>query len=95
MEQGVIQDYKQALHWFNKSAIQGDIKAQINLGVMYKNGQGITKDYIEAHKWFDISSANGNSISKTHRHYLAKRMKQSQIEEAQKLAREWMEIDQQ
>ena len=33
--QGVSQDYKQAVYWYKKSAVQEDVLAQYNLGRMY------------------------------------------------------------
>jgi TPR repeat protein len=33
-------------------AEQGDVKAQLNLGTMYGNGQGVPKDHAEAAKWY-------------------------------------------
>jgi uncharacterized protein len=36
---GVKQDYKKAIEWYEKSANQGNTKAQFNLGIMYANGQ--------------------------------------------------------
>ena len=46
--QGVTQDYKQAVYWFEKAATQGLAKAQYNLGLMYSNGQGVTQNYKQA-----------------------------------------------
>jgi len=59
--QGVIQDYKQAVKWYTKSAEQGDVKAQHNLGWMYDKGQGVIQDYKEVVKWFRLASEQGNA----------------------------------
>ena len=50
--QGVAQDYKQALAWFQKAANQGDAKAQNNLGFMYQNGFGVAQNYQQAKAWY-------------------------------------------
>ena len=50
--QGVEQDYKKAVYWWDKSAEQGDADAQHNLGLMYDNGQGVEQDYKKAVYWY-------------------------------------------
>ena len=40
-QEGVRQDYAQAVHWYRKAAEQGDVDAQVNLGWLYDNGQGV------------------------------------------------------
>lgn len=88
--QGVTKSFKQALYWYKEAALQGNTKAQYNVGVMYYEGEGVTQDYIEAHKWFNISSINGFSRSITQRGNIEKKMTQSQVERAKKIAKEWM-----
>jgi TPR repeat protein len=87
--QGVLQDYKTAVKWYELSAKQGDISAQSNLGVMYEKGQGVLQDYVRAHMWFNIASISGeNKNASKNRDIISKIMSSSQIETAQKLARE-------
>ena len=85
---GVPQDDKEAVYWYKLAAEQGDAKAQYNLGVMYALGEGVIKDYVYAHMWGNIASMNGNDKGETLRGYVAEKMPSSQIEEAQRLARE-------
>ena len=87
--QGVPQDYKTAVKWYKLATKQGDANAQTNLGWMYHKGKGVLQDYVRAHMWFNIaaSSGGGGNASKN-RDIIAKRMSSSQIETAQKLARE-------
>jgi TPR repeat protein len=86
---GVPQDYKTAVKWFTLSAKQGDADAQYNLGVMYENGRGILQDYVRAHMWINIASIPGESKNASkNRDIVAKKMSSSQLEKAQKLARE-------
>ena len=88
---GVTQDYIEAAKWYKKSAEQGDSVAQNILGAMYEKGRGIPKDFVEAYKWFSISGETGNG-GRMHSEKLGKRkMSPTQIAEAQRLAREWME----
>ena len=85
---GVSQDYKEAFKWFSLSAQQGHEIAQRELGVMYYKGVGTIQDYIYAHMWLNISASNGYELSLENRDLVAKSMTSSQIEEAQRLARE-------
>ena len=59
--QGVSQNYKQAVHWYKKSAKQGDASAQFKLGFMYNKGLGVSKDYKQAFYWFKKSAEQGNA----------------------------------
>jgi TPR repeat protein len=86
--QGVLKDYKTAVKWYRLSAEQGNADAQSNLGVMYATGQGVIKDYVYAYMWGNIGSSNGNKNGGKLRDLAAKEMTPSQIETAQKLARE-------
>ena len=85
---GVPQDYEEAVRWYQLAAEQGHSKAQGNLGVMYAFGNGVIKDYVYAHMWGNIASMNGNDLGALLRDDFAEKMTSSQIEEAQRLARE-------
>ena len=41
-------DLKKAFHWFLKSAEQGFVSAECNVGVCYANGIGVEQDYSKA-----------------------------------------------
>ena len=41
--EGVPENDKEALKWFQLAADQGVARAQFNLGVMYSNGEGIPR----------------------------------------------------
>ncbi|MDH3472728.1 MAG: SEL1-like repeat protein [Rhodospirillales bacterium] len=45
-------EYATALRELRPVAEQGHPAAQINLGIMYEEGQGVAQDYAEALKWF-------------------------------------------
>ena len=57
--QGIIQDYKQALKWYRKSAEQGYDRAQYNLALVYANGHGVTQDYKQAVQWYRKAAEQG------------------------------------
>lgn len=46
-----------------KAAEQGDIKAQLNLGVAYETGKGIVKDEAQAALWFQKAAEQGNPLA--------------------------------
>jgi uncharacterized protein len=84
----------EALVWYRRAAEQGDIGAQVALGLAYAQGIGVVQDYIEADKWFHIAASRAKSADEladiaSHHNKLAHVMTSSQIAEAQKLAREW------
>ena len=88
--QGVQQDFNQAVAWYRKAAEQGHTKAQFNLGVMYKKGQGVPQDYAQAYMWVNLAAAQGVEDAVRMRDNLVKKLTASQIEEGQRLAREWI-----
>ncbi len=57
---GVPENNTEAVKWFRKAAVQGNSKAQANLGIMYVLGIGVPKDYVKAHMWFSLAKAEGN-----------------------------------
>jgi uncharacterized protein len=56
---------------------------------MYSLGKGVTQDYVQAHMWANLSATQGDKNSLALRDELTGDMSQSQIQEAQRLAREW------
>jgi uncharacterized protein len=87
--QGVTQDYKEAVRLYRLSAEQGNAGGQLNLGFMYTRGKGVLQDYALAHMWFNLSGSNGNKQAVKNRDIVEERMSPSQIEEAQRMARNW------
>ncbi len=86
---GVPQDYGQSRHWWEKAATQGEAKVQYNLSVLYDSGDGVPQDLAQAHMWYNLGGASGDKEAATRRDALAIQMTHAQIDEAQKLAREW------
>jgi len=58
--------------------------------VMYKKGQGVPQDYSQAYMWTNLAAAQGLEQSIKMRDSLVKKLTPSQIEEGQRLAREWI-----
>jgi TPR repeat protein len=85
---GVPQDYKAAIKWYTFAAEQGDPTGQIYLGILYGQGQGVMKDLVYAYMWLSIAATSKERGSKRALDFAVKHMTPSQIEKAQKLARE-------
>lgn len=54
-------DYQAALTEWRPLADQGHSSAQLNLGVMYDNGEGVPQDDSEAAKWFRLAADQGDA----------------------------------
>jgi TPR repeat protein len=59
---GVSKDYKAAIRWYRKAAMQGLAQSQNNLGWIYANGHvvGVATDYKEAVRWFRKAADQGH-----------------------------------
>ena len=44
-------------------ADQGNVEAQVNLGLMYDNGRGVDQDYKQAVKWYQLAADQGNALA--------------------------------
>jgi TPR repeat protein len=91
---GVRQDYVEAAKWYKKAADQALSCPQLQLGEMYRDGQGVRRDYVQGHMWMNLAATNEttNYCSRTalnERQAIAYKMTPAQIEEAQRLGREW------
>jgi len=91
---GVTQDYKEAVKWYRLAAEQGHASAQYKLGLMYLQGKGVVQDYVMAHMYWNLAAVSGNKDAIKGRDIIGKNMTDSQLAEAQKLAREWMRTHQ-
>jgi len=94
--EGVPQDYTEAMKWYRKAAEQGHADAQYFVGAMYGTGQGVPQDSVLAYMWLNLAAARfsasegekrGNAI--LNGEIIASKMTPAQIDEAQRLAREW------
>ena len=50
-----IPDFRETL----QAAKQGNAKAQVNLGLMYEQGQGVRQDYAQAVQWYRRAAEQG------------------------------------
>jgi len=70
----------------------GSADALFELGMLYATGRDVAADLVVAHKWFNLAAARGNAEALVHRTELAREMSAEQIAEAQRLAREWLQM---
>src|SRR5262245_48134220 len=82
-------DYATAVRLIRPLAEQGNANAQYKLGVFYDNGLGVPQDKVSAYMWLNLSASQGREGAAAFRDLIARRMTPAQIEEAQKLTREW------
>lgn len=87
-------DGVEAVKWFRLAAEKNDRfvsdAPQFYLGLAYWKGEGVPKDEVLAYMWVNIASAGGNSTIIESRDKIAKNITPLQLQEAQKLTREWM-----
>jgi peptidoglycan hydrolase-like protein with peptidoglycan-binding domain len=83
------QDYSTALYELEPAAAQGDGRAQYLLGIMYRDGRGVPPDYVTAYAWLHVAAARGQPQAASARDGMSWRLTPSEIDEAQRLAREW------
>lgn len=57
---GVEQDFKKAVYWFEKMADDGDSSAMFNLGLHYIKGCGVERSFKEALKWLEKADECGD-----------------------------------
>ena len=86
--QGVSQNFKTAVKWWRLAAEQGHVSAQNNLGLMYLFGQGVIQNNVYAHMWGNLAASKGHESGGKLRDFVAKKMTPTQLETAQRLARE-------
>ena len=82
-------DYDTALKEFRLLAEQGHTEAQMNLGIMYSQGQGVPKDSVQAYRWCILAAGQGDDLAEKFKNHLEKSMTLEQLAEAQRLAGEW------
>jgi uncharacterized protein len=90
----VRKEYGTAATWYRQAAEQGNAVAEIRLARQYADGMGLPRDNVQALKWFTIAAARaGDSYARTNaakgRDAMAMKMTPGQIDEAERLAREW------
>jgi len=55
--------YGTTTHWYALAAERGDVSAQYNLGLMFKNGDGISKNDAAALRWWTLAAQQGHQLA--------------------------------
>jgi TPR repeat protein len=59
---------------------------------LYEIGAGVLKDHVQAYKWYLLASGEGYTKAGGSLKKLAENMTPSEIEEANRLAKEWQPV---
>ena len=73
-------------------AASGGKEALYNLGMMYCIGRDVEIDLISAHKWLNLAALQGSEDAKAVRSEISAEMSPSEIAEAQRQARSWLQL---
>lgn len=88
--EGVAQNDKQAVEWFQRAAEQGYVRALTALGSSYWAGRGVPQDYSQAYFWYELALAEGDQNSKPLLEGLSTQMTQAQVSTARQQAEAWL-----
>ena len=77
-----------ALSGIGEAPVTAD--AMFELGMMYASGREVPVDLVTAHKWFNIAAAKGHAEAARMRREIAAEMKDCEIGQAQRAARDWL-----
>jgi TPR repeat protein len=89
--EGVPQNFEKAAKWISKAAEQSHNRAFRDMGEMYWKGLGVSQNNILAYMWWKLGVLHGDKESERLLDIVAAKMKSSHVDEAQKLAQEWMQ----
>ncbi len=88
---GVAQDDKRAVEWFQRAANQGYVRALSALGSSYWAGRGVPQDYLQAYFWYELALAEGDQNSKSLLEGLSTQLTQTQVASARQQAEAWLQ----
>ena len=60
------------------------------LGMMHSSGREVPVDLVTAHKWFNLAAMKGHAEAAALRREVAAEMKDAEIGQAQRAARDWL-----
>ena len=84
------------MRWLRRAAIQGDERAQHNLGVNYANGTGVPQDLVTAHMWLSLAASVETSPtpgdSAAARDIIAARLTPAELVESSRRQRNWTPV---
>lgn len=82
-------DFANAFELALPSALEGNAKSRIGLGLMLARGEGMKTDIVRSYSWFDMAAAEGGHdhpviriLARTNRDFLGKQMSAEQLAQA-------------
>ena len=66
------------------------VEALYEFGIMHASGRSVPVDLVTAHKWFNIAAMKGHAEAAQLRREIAAEMKDAEIGQAQRAARDWL-----
>jgi len=87
---GVLQNDKQAVEWFQRAANQGYVRALSALGSSYWAGRGVPQDYSQAYFWYQLALAEGDQNSKSLLEGLSTQLTREQVANVRLQAEAWL-----
>lgn len=80
-------DFANAFELALPSALEGNAKSRIGLGLMLARGEGMKTDIVRSYSWFDMAAAEGGHpviriLARTNRDFLRKQMSAEQLAQA-------------
>jgi len=97
---GVPKSYGDAIHWYTRSAMQGEPTAYMSLGTCYAKGLGVSRNVVESYRWRLLAvkhfknAPNNRSETEREMKELEKTMTPQQIAEGLKLADKFVPLKQ-
>ena len=86
----LAKDDTQAVAWLRKAADQGLADAQYTLGGMYALGKaGVVQDPVQSYIWIELAAKQGHAKAIEAQKKIIEVLPTSQLEEVQRLSREW------
>jgi uncharacterized protein len=79
----------------SRAAMPAGASAEIlfHLGMLYCLGREVEQDYVAAQKWFNIAALKGSPEARRYRCKISRKMTASQVAEAQRQARAWINLN--
>jgi TPR repeat protein len=94
LEKEEIMAYSDAPMELPETGLDADAPCEelYRIGIVYSIGMGVDTDLVKAHQWFNIAALKGSDEAKSERKEMADQMSTGEIAEAQKAAREWLDL---
>jgi uncharacterized protein len=95
---GTVQDYEEAVKWFEAAADQKFSSSLLGLAMCYEFGKGVKRSNLKAHMYYNLAAALYDDESSDTKIFLsetrdevAKDMSERQLKKATRMARKWLE----